>query len=928
MALYGLSISIGILIGGLHCCLIPDDFVGARAHGDIIIGGLFAVHGKMINSSKGYPQKPAIQSCEGFEMQGFLQLLSMAHAIEMVNNVSLIPGIKLGYEIYDTCSETTLAMAATLRFLSTYNTSVEQLAFKCNYSNYMPKVKAVIGDSYSEVSIAVARLLNTQLIPQISHSSSAEILSDKFRFPAFLRTIPNDSYQTKAMAKLIHFSGWNWIGLIVMDDEYGRSALERFGIHTDKINVCIAFKEIIPAYLSDSTLKTHIDETIDKIISEPRVNVIVVFLKSALLVKLFQKVMEKKIRKTWIASDSWSVSSEISSMPNIQDIGPVIGFTFKSGDTTSFQEYIINLNQQKFEMNRLLDQYAVLLSDCPKIKYNELFGCVTNYSKEVIFNKKRVASKSLRLDFLSDTIHPGLLYSTQLAVTAIAHAIRKLCLDRNCKKTNAFAPWELLQSLKDVNFTYMGRTINFDSNGDANTGYDILIWKLVDDGKINFTVFAEYDTNKDLFIFISQDKQKEFSLLKKVRSRCSDECKPGEMKKTSASQHTCCYECVTCPENHYTSMSDMGYCVQCNNKTHWSPVNSSVCFLKKIEFFRWDDGLAIILLIISFFGIFTIFAIAILFAKNFDTPVVKAAGGILCYVILISILFSFVSAVFFIGKPAEYKCKVRQTMFGISFTIVVACILLKSIKILLAFTFEPRFQGILKFLHRPFTLVFACSGIQVIICTTWLVFWSPYVKENFSLPKTIILECNEGSTVAFGIMLGYIALLAFAGFIFAFRGRKLPENYNEAKFITFAMLIYFISWITFIPIYATTFGIYLPAVEMIVILLSNYGILSCTFLPKCYIILYKQDTNTKSAFLKMIYKYSSKSASTLTVSQVSSSSAPLPERHASMQDSPTRPSKSSVSCISNSFSFHEMLMTTDTPSTRNTTLPRKRLSSI
>lgn len=379
---------------------------------------------------------------------------------------------------------------------------------------------------------------------------------------------------------------------------------------------------------------------------------------------------------------------------------------------------------------------------------------------------------------------------------------------------------------------------------------------------------------------------------------------------------------------YFVIFLDMGYCIQCDNKTHWSPVNSSVCIKRKIEFLRWDDGLAIVLLIISFFGILTICAIAVVFAKNFDTPVVKASGGIVCYVILISILFSFVSAVFFIGEPVEFKCKVRQTMFGISFTVVVACILLKSIKILLAFTFEPRVHRILKFLYRPFTLVFVCTGIQVIICTTWLVFWSPYINENFSLPKTIILECNEGSTVAFGIMLGYIAVLAFACFIFAFRGRKLPENYNEAKFITFGMLIYFIAWITFIPIYATTFGIYLPAVEMIVILISSYGILSCTFLPKCYIILYKQDTNTKSAFLKMIYKYSSKSASTLTISQASSSSLPLPERSGPTQDTPSTPEKSSVSFISNSFSFHEMLVTSDLPPTRNRTHVRKRLSSI
>ncbi|XP_069829753.1 G-protein coupled receptor family C group 6 member A-like isoform X2 [Dendropsophus ebraccatus] len=728
------------------------------------------------------------------------------------------------------------------------------------------------------------------------------------------------------MAKLIHLSGWNWIGMIVMDDDYGRSALESFGIQAVEINVCIAFKEVIPAHLSDSTVEASLDQAIRKILSETRVNVIVTFLKPILVLKLFKRVMEKKIQKTWIASDSWSLANGISSIPNIQSIGPVIGFTFKSGDTASFLDYIKNLNQQKYEMNRLLDQYSVLLYGCPKVKYSEMYGCVTNYSKEA--STSTMENKSLRVDFLSATVHPGFVYSTQLAVTAIAHAIRKLCMDRNCKKINAFAPWELLQSLKTINFSYMGRTISFDSRGDADTGYDVLIWKAGADGKINFTIFAEYDTQKDMFIFTSKDKENELRRLKKIRSQCSDECRPGQMKKTSGSQHTCCYECVACPENHYTSFSDMSYCTQCNNKTLWSPVNSSVCFLKKIEFLRWNDGLAIVLLIISCIGIFAIFAIAILFAKNFETPVVKASGGILCYVILFSILLSFVSALFFIGEPVQFKCKVRQTMFGISFTVVVACILLKSIKILLAFTFEPKVHSILKFLYKPFTLVFVCTGIQVIICTTWLVFWSPHLKENYSLPKIIILECNEGSTVAFGIMLGYIAVLAFACFIFAFRGRKLPENYNEAKFITFGMLIYFIAWITFIPIYATTFGIYLPAVEMIVILISNYGILSCTFLPKCYIILYKQDTNTKTAFLKMIYKYSSKSASTLTVSQVSSSSAPLPEGQGSTQDIPRRPGQSSVSCISNSFSFHEMLVTTDIPPTRNRTLTRKRLSSI
>lgn len=73
---------------------------------------------------------------------------------------------------------------------------------------------------------------------------------------------------------------------------------------------------------------------------------------------------------------------------------------------------------------------------------------------------------------------------------------------------------QLLQSLKTVNFTYNGRTLYFDSKGDASTGYDVVIWKMGPGGKINITPFAEYEAQKDMFIFSTKDKENEFKLLK------------------------------------------------------------------------------------------------------------------------------------------------------------------------------------------------------------------------------------------------------------------------------------------------------------------------------------------------------------------------------------------------------------------------------
>ncbi|XP_069092699.1 G-protein coupled receptor family C group 6 member A-like [Pleurodeles waltl] len=903
-----------------HSCHTFDDFVGAKAPGDVIIGGLFAVHGKTMTIPSGYPRRPAVQNCAGFDLEGFLQSLAMIHAIESINNSTFLNGIKLGYEIYDTCADVSTALVATMKFLAKVNSSGTIVESKRNYTDYIPRVKAVIGASYSEESIAVSRLLTLQLMPQISYSASADILSDTFRFPSFFRSIPSDIFQTKAMASLIQRSGWDWIGMLTTDDEYGRLAVEDFGRQAMAFNVCIAFRETLPAYLSDLAIDKRINSALNVIRDHVKVNVIIVFLKPYLVIKLFQKALEMEVNKTWIASDNWSASLQVASIPNINKIGKIVGFMFKGGNVSSFSHFLENLGKRDFENNRLLDQYAILLAGCSHVSEQDLYNCISDYTKGNWLYDAPLSQGSLREDFLIASVLPGFVYGTHLAVTALANAIRNLCRHRNCKKPGSFAPWQLLEALQGLSFTDGGKKITFDSKGDINIGYDVLFWKKNQNGSMDIITVAEYDCQENVFFFKESKRKLEFNALMNIKSKCSAVCTPGQMKKTSESQHTCCYECVTCPENHYSDQTDMGFCLSCSNRSLWAPVNSSMCFEKKIEYLDWTDGFAVVLLGLTLLGVMLTFIISIIFTRNLNTPVVKSSGGLLCYVILLCLFFSFLSTCFFVGKPTTFQCRSRQLFFGLSFTLCVACILLKSLKILLAFSFDPKLQSILKCLYKPFTIVSTCTGVQIIICTCWLLFNPPFVTENYSLPKTVILECDEGSNVVFGVMLSYIALLAFICFIFAFRGRKLPENYNEAKFITFGLLIYFIAWITFIPVYLTTFGKYLPAVEMIVILISSFGILCSTFFPKCYIILCKQESNTKSAFLKILYKYSSKSACCVPISKG------FEEPRLSAGETCSKPSV--IYTNNNCYLEHKMRASTITPKNSENVPQRRRLCSI
>lgn len=92
----------------------------------------------------------------------------MIHTIEMINKSPLLPNVTLGYEIYDTCADPTTAIKTVMRLMDDKSDSAENcIPLKCSYTNYNSTVKAVIGESHSEISIVIAHLLSVPLIPQV-----------------------------------------------------------------------------------------------------------------------------------------------------------------------------------------------------------------------------------------------------------------------------------------------------------------------------------------------------------------------------------------------------------------------------------------------------------------------------------------------------------------------------------------------------------------------------------------------------------------------------------------------------------------------------------------------------------------------------------------------------------------------------------------
>ena len=255
------------------------------------------------------------------------------------------------------------------------------------------------------------------------------------------------------------------------------------------------------------------------------------------------------------------------------------------------------------------------------------------------------------------------------------------------------------------------------------------------------------------------------------------------------------------------------------------------------------------------FGIIVTITFAVVFTIYRRTPIVKAVGGYLCFLELFSLLVCFCLTFTFVGKPTAASCMVGLPLFGMAFSLCISCILANLLQILVGFDFDLKIGPWMRKLNKPMAVVTIVFGIQLALCVSWLYFYPPRPLKVDLGTTAILHQCDKGSKKLFIAMLSYNALLALICFLFAFKGKQLPDLYKNARLISISMLLFLIVWVFFIPIYISLHGRNKRAIECVAILISSYSILGCHLAPKCCIMVFRKELNNENALTAYIKKH-------------------------------------------------------------------------
>ncbi|KAF7236071.1 Vomeronasal type-2 receptor 26 [Varanus komodoensis] len=779
-------------------------------------------------------KKPASNEKIALDSTYYWKILSFLFAIQEINqNPNLLPNITLGYNFYDSLHDARLTSDATIDLLSTTQAHVPN--YKCGKKNHL---LVVLEESDSDNSMQVSNMLGIFKIPQVTYAFTSQVQKEKGQSPSFYRMVPEEGIQYPGIVRLLLHFRWKMVGLFSLDTENGDKFMRTLKLELLRNGICVIFSHSF-SQLKSGNVKLKF-QSLKQLIE---INVFIYFEELLfyfygieIVERVIKMVMKPVNGKVWITTTLADFTLDLAyrnSMSTFQHVYAYFSFLPQKRKRTNYDG-----------VTYLYKTMHAFVERAFKCSYSKHVLSVKAWTRCSEKEEPEGLPKVDKEQILS--LDSFFCYSTVQALAramdvAVSSRYRWKDMEHGGRQgVHDLHPWQLHPFLRDPQFhNHSLDGVYLDENGDLAINLDLVNWMLFP----NKTVVTKkagslerqglpgptFTIQQDLIVWPRwQDQVKKTISIISFLSKLSL-CSTHEGVGVSI------------------ELRDAKHCLKCSEDQHPNKAQDQ-CIPKDITFLSYEESLGSFLTGISL--LFSIVSGSILgiFRKFQETPVVKANNRDLSYILLVFLLLCFACSFLFIGQPKSITCLLRQAVFSIIFSVAISSLLAKTVTVVLAFLATKPGNRARNWLGKTLanSIVISCSGVQIVLSTIWLGTSPPFPdSDKHSQPGQIILKCNEGSVAMFYAALSYMGLLAAVCFTVAFLARKLPGAFNEAKLITFSMLVFCSVWVSFVPTYLSTKGKYMVAVQVFSILASSAGLLGCIFLPKCYIILVRPDLNTK-----------------------------------------------------------------------------------
>ncbi|XP_037684681.1 taste receptor type 1 member 3 [Choloepus didactylus] len=826
-ATLGLGLAAVLGLGaGAPLCLSQQ----LRRQGDYMLGGLFPM-GSAEDTDLGNQTQPSGPVCDRFSSLGLLWALAVKMAVEEINSGrALLPGLQLGYDLFDTCSEPLVAMRPSLTFLA--EAGSHAVVTDCSYTQYRPRVLAVIGPYSSELALVTGKFFSFFLMPQVSYGASMDGLSSREAFPSFFRTVPSDRVQLAAAVELLAAFGWNWVATVGSDDEYGRQGLSIFSGLAASRGICVAHEGLVPLPRDAGPLPGQVEATLLRV-HRSGTQVVLLFASAPAARALFSHSLHSRLPpKVWVASEAWLDADLVTALPGMDRVGTVLGFRLSGAPLPDFPAYV----ETRLALAADPAFCAALAAESPgPEERGEGARCPQ-------CDRVTLADVSARLRH-----HQA--FAAYAAVYGVAQALHNAlqCTASGCPARPPLRPWQLLQQMYNLSFRARDLALTFDANGNVDLGYDLKLWVWRGGALELRTVGAfhgQLRLNRSQILWHTPGNAEPVS-------RCSRQCRRGQVRRVKGF-HSCCYDCIDCKAGTYQRSQEDFLCTKCG-QDQWSPDRSTRCFPRRPKFLEWGEPAALGLLLLLGLVLGLVLAALGLFICHRHSPLVRASGGLLACLGLGCLGLACLSVLLFLGRPSPASCLAQQPLFHLPLAGCLSTLFLQAATLFAESELPPSWAGWLRGrLRGPWAWLVVLLAVlaEAALCTWYLVALPPVVVTDWQvLPTEALVHCRMHSWVGFGLVHGANAALAFLCFVGTFLAQGRPGCYNSARGLTFAMLAYFSTWICFVPLLANVHVAAESAVQAGAILLCALGILATFHLPKCYLLLWRPELNTPEFFL-------------------------------------------------------------------------------